>query len=141
MLLGIFVFLPGVVNPKHEFTKKETTEEVLRRCEWIQMRFSGMTRADLRSYLVSKQVAGASLGQIFNAMLLRPQDLPTNSISIDMPTIKDAWGHPLNCMWFEQAVTHGASDQLRRKQLPVLVWSSGANGTNEFGSGDDVVAH
>ncbi len=79
-----------------------------------------------------------SLGQSFFAMISQPQNLPTNSIELTTPVLKDAWGNALNFAW------SGSSDAvkfpvgLRTKKLVVLIWSSGPNGLNEFGSGDDV---
>ncbi|MCO5053107.1 MAG: hypothetical protein M9920_12480 [Verrucomicrobiae bacterium] len=52
---------------------------------------------------------------------------------------RDGYGNLLNVDFTTNVVAHGASPGLTSTACDVVVWSSGRNGTNEFGNGDDVV--
>ncbi|MCD6050404.1 MAG: hypothetical protein K0Q55_1807 [Verrucomicrobia bacterium] len=55
-------------------------------------------------------------------------------------TILDGWGNPLNMVRKEILTTNPlANSKLLSKANQIIVWSSGANGKNEYGGGDDVV--
>jgi len=120
-------------------TKENLTAETIRRCEWVQKRFSYLSGGDLAAYLHKMEAQGVSLGQAFNFMLSNPQEISNNSLQVTNPPIQDAWGRPLNLIWREATLSAGVSDVLAKKRLVVLVWSSGPNGTNELGRGDDIV--
>jgi hypothetical protein len=146
---GVFVVLLLLVNHKSDrvpHSKAEQTLHTIRYCEWLQSD-SYLTPSNMSSYIRSNEMAGLSLGQIFFAIQAYPQYVPEKediSSNANIPTIvkasvmKDAWGQPLNFMWHEDAVKNNVCNALLKKNYPVLVWSSGPNGTNEFGDGDDV---
>ena len=52
---------------------------------------------------------------------------------------RDGYGNLFNVDFTTNVVAHGASPGLTNTACDVVVWSSGRNGTNEFGNGDDVV--
>jgi len=99
------------------------------------------------SYIRSNEVAGLSLGQIFFAIREYPQYVPDEMViitntnipaKVKLSVINDAWGRPLNFMWHEDAVKSNVCSELLKKNYPILIWSCGSNGSNEFGKGDDV---
>lgn len=49
----------------------------------------------------------------------------------------DGWGRPYNVEWRTNLVDT-ASPMLIWNRFPLLVWSSGWNGVNEYGNGDDI---
>jgi hypothetical protein len=56
------------------------------------------------------------------------------------PVVLDAWDRPLNIVLRSELLQDKAvSDSLRAKTNVVIIWSSGRDGTNEYGGGDDVV--
>jgi hypothetical protein len=52
---------------------------------------------------------------------------------------RDAWGNRFNLDFKTNLVASGASAALLNSTFDLIVWSSGPNGSNEFGNGDDVV--
>jgi hypothetical protein len=50
----------------------------------------------------------------------------------------DGYGNLFNVDFKTNLVARGAPPPLTNISLDVLVWSSGANGTNELGNGDDI---
>lgn len=50
----------------------------------------------------------------------------------------DAWGRRLNLDFKTNLVAKGASASLLSNTFDVVIWSSGPNGTNELGNGDDI---
>lgn len=52
---------------------------------------------------------------------------------------RDGYGNLFNVDFRTNVVAHGAVPALTKTAYDVVVWSSGRNGTNEFGNGDDVV--
>jgi len=48
----------------------------------------------------------------------------------------DAWGQEYNIEWRSKVPSN--ADILLLNNNPILIWSSGANGFNEFGGGDDI---
>lgn len=52
---------------------------------------------------------------------------------------RDAWGNRFNIDFKTNLIPRGASAALLNTSFDLVVWSSGRNGTNEFGNGDDVV--
>jgi hypothetical protein len=50
----------------------------------------------------------------------------------------DYWGNRFNLDFKSNLVAHQASAALLDTSFNFVIWSSGANGTNEFGNGDDV---
>jgi hypothetical protein len=51
----------------------------------------------------------------------------------------DGWGHPFNVASRGYVAGHDPVPALLQVQGDILVWSSGPDGTNQFGRGDDVV--
>lgn len=49
----------------------------------------------------------------------------------------DGWGRPYNVEWRTNMVGV-ASPMLKANQDALLIWSSGENGVNEYGNGDDI---
>jgi hypothetical protein len=66
---------------------------------------------------------------------MRGIDSPANKASSKTPCFPDAWGTPLH---FE-IVTNSTYQQEASVRSRLRIWSSGPNGSNEFGNGDDVV--
>jgi hypothetical protein len=55
------------------------------------------------------------------------------------PNVLDAWKQPLQMMARSNLLTvPNVSPALLLKTNEVIIWSSGPNGSNEFGNGDDV---
>jgi hypothetical protein len=52
---------------------------------------------------------------------------------------RDGYGNLFNVDFTTNVVAHAGSASLTNTPFDVVVWSSGRNGTNEFGNGDDVV--
>jgi hypothetical protein len=52
---------------------------------------------------------------------------------------RDAWGHPFKVDFKTNLVAHEASAALLNGTFDLVVWSSGPNGSNECGYGDDLV--
>jgi hypothetical protein len=52
---------------------------------------------------------------------------------------RDTWGNRFNVESKTNLITHGASRALLNASFDLVVFSSGPNGSNEFGNGDDVV--
>jgi len=50
----------------------------------------------------------------------------------------DGYGRVFNVELRTNLIARGASQSLTNIDFPVVVWSSGLNGVNEFGFGDDV---
>ena len=53
--------------------------------------------------------------------------------------VTDGWGHPFNLTRRADVATKDPSSPLLRFPGDVLIWSSGPDGTNQFGLGNDVV--
>ncbi|MGO8929639.1 MAG: hypothetical protein ACLQU3_22460 [Limisphaerales bacterium] len=53
--------------------------------------------------------------------------------------VTDGWGHPFNLACRADVAMKDRASPLLRFPGDVLVWSSGPDGTNQFGRGDDVV--
>lgn len=141
ILLFLMIFLLG----HRPITPKDRTLITLKHCEYLESGKSYFEGQDVSSYLHSNELAGLSLGQIFSVMKEYPQYIPENIVGNtnipaleNIPPLKDAWGNPLNLMWRSNALKSNVSDGLTKKNLPVLIWSSGPNGSNEYGRGDDV---
>lgn len=61
-------------------------------------------------------------------------------VALDLSTkrILDGWGNPLNVVEKEILTTNQlVSQRLSSKTNRIIIWSSGANGRNEYGGGDD----
>lgn len=52
--------------------------------------------------------------------------------------IYDKWGSPLLFALSNSPSYEKLNPRLKRRARPVVVWSAGPNGTNDWGSGDDV---
>ena len=52
---------------------------------------------------------------------------------------RDGYGNLFNVNFKANLTAGGASSVLKQTSFDVVVWSSGRNGINEFGNGDDVV--
>lgn len=52
---------------------------------------------------------------------------------------RDAWGNRFNVDFKTNLTTRGASATLLNSTFDFVVWSSGPNGSNELGNGDDLV--
>jgi hypothetical protein len=143
--LIVLVFLSTHTPHQHLRSKADETLQTIKYCEWLQSGSSYLNSSEMSSYLRSNEVAGLSLGQIFFAVQAYPQYLPegiienTNiPVTVKTSVMKDAWGRPLHFMWHRDAGSSNVCSALLKKEYSVLVWSSGANGSNEFGGGDDV---
>jgi hypothetical protein len=53
--------------------------------------------------------------------------------------VTDGWGHPFNLASRVDVATKDPASPLLRFPGDILVWSSGPDGTNQFGRRDDVV--
>ena len=53
--------------------------------------------------------------------------------------VTDGWGHPFNLASRAEVTAKDPASPLLRFPGDILVWSSGPDGTNQFGRGDDVV--
>jgi hypothetical protein len=117
-------------RPKPEALTRFTIEE----CERAELKVEeGIKRESLPTnlalayYIVMKNSDGFKQGYI---------KLASNGDR----SVLDSWGRPLH---FEYRSSHilttNAPSPLLTKSNKVLVWSSGPNGSNEFGRGDDIV--
>jgi len=52
--------------------------------------------------------------------------------------IVDAWGRPVNVAWRNTMPAQADSALLSSTKSEIIIWSSGENGINEFGTKDDV---
>jgi hypothetical protein len=64
-------------------------------------------------------------------------DIRTNTIRQSL--CFDYWGNRFNVELKANLGSETISKALSQSPFDVAIWSSGANGTNEFGNGDDVV--
>lgn len=51
----------------------------------------------------------------------------------------DAWGRPLLFGWRDEMPDPQYNFLKTNVNMPLIIWSAGQNGTNEFGAGDDIV--
>jgi len=137
----LFTFFPHERIP----TNGDVTLNLIRRCEWMQSRFSKITSEDLTNYIKVNEADDLSLGQIFYIMTEYPQYLPerivgnTNLPALkNIPSLIDAWQRPINIFWRHDYILTNCNSALQSGNLPLIIWSSGPNGSNEFGNGDDV---
>lgn len=110
----------------------------IRECDWVQKRFRVLCSQEIEGFLRENETNGLSLGQIFYYMVSNPHLLPSSPTNrSDLATVKDGWGRPLNFCWHNNSNESMASELLE-KRLPILIWSSGHNASNEYGKGDDI---
>jgi hypothetical protein len=65
--------------------------------------------------------------------------LGTRLTSAKEPTqFVDYWGQPLQIAWRDQMTNQNASPRLMLGSEPLIVWSVGPNGKNDYGNQDDV---
>ena len=53
--------------------------------------------------------------------------------------LHDPWGRPLNIGWKSDLLGKTNAPKLLASDGQILIWSSGRNGVNEFGEGDDII--
>jgi hypothetical protein len=84
----------------------------------------------------------ADLKTAFGSMVKRTKAFSEGYIRIsdgNQPVVLDAWKRPLQIMTKSNLLTlPNVSSTLLSKTNQMLIWSIGANGSNEFGNGDDV---
>lgn len=93
---------------------------------------------------IAEQLRGISAGMTLHDKweLLLVDDagrLGMESKDIREVLCRDAWGNRFNLDFKTNLVASGASAALLNSTFDLAVWSSGPNGSNEFGNGDDVV--
>jgi len=50
----------------------------------------------------------------------------------------DTWNRPVNICWRTNMPAETSSELLKSTDMDVIIWSSGENGVNEYGNGDDI---
>jgi len=65
--------------------------------------------------------------------------LETDANDIRRSLCLDYWGNRFNVDFKSNLTASTVTTALARSPFDVVIWSSGENGTNEFGKGDDVV--
>jgi len=134
-------------KPERSIGETARTIGLIKQCELLEsgkLEF-GLKHQDVSNYLHSNEADGLSLRQIFAAMCACPTCIPERIVGItnvqditNTATVTDSWGKSLNFVWRDDAIRSNICDALLLKSLPVLIWSSGPNGSNEFGKGDDI---
>ena len=144
-ILCLFLLLQCRKGTGVSLSATDRTIGTIKQYEWLESASGYLDSNQIVPFLRSNEAAGFSLNKVFRGMQLYPQDLPENLMAnakIHSPTnideIKDGWGNPILFMWCSSAQTGQISEGLLRKQFPVLIWSCGKNGSNEYGHGDDV---
>jgi hypothetical protein len=155
LLVGIFVLYGylGYMNRRKPLTLDEATLKrtfvLIERCERLESGTAYLTREDVIPFLRTNESSGLSMGQIFfvmaNNSIVDIEKITDDTNIMDtyvhphkIPTMADAWGRALNFAWRSDAAGNIFPNVLLKKQFPVLIWSSGPNGSNEWGRGDDV---
>jgi hypothetical protein len=131
------------INIATPLSTAQRTIGAIRYCEWLESGY--LNSNQIVPFLRSNEAAGLSLNKVFKGMQSYPGCLPEDLIAnkrveftTNLDEIKDGWGNPILFMWRSSAQTGLISEGLLRKQFPVLIWSCGKNGSNEYGHGDDV---
>lgn len=150
--LGLYLAIPAIaafayldhVWKEPAITDKDKTIQLLRYCEWLQSDSKYMTHAEFAAFLRTNESDGLSLCQIFAVMKAFPRHSPerivddTNIQLKQIPMLTDGWSNSLNLIWRGEATNGVLNRSLLAEDGPVLIWSSGANGSNEYGNGDDL---
>jgi hypothetical protein len=133
------------INRQRPLSAVQKTINTLRYCEWLESGNAYLNSNQVVAYLHSNEASGLSLGQIFEGMRLYPQCIPQNIVGntniasvTNLSGVKDGWGNPVVFMWRSALTSATVSPGLMSKRFPVIIWSTGPNGSNEFGFGDDL---
>ena|ERR1700744_1535893 len=113
--------------PKEEINPKASTRHAIEACENIEL---GIVPGNNH------------LSHAFGEALKDSKDYQSNYIKIaanNGPLVLDGWGNPLQIMTKDHLKNiPNVSKTLMGKTNNILVWSSGPNGLNEWGNGDDI---
>jgi hypothetical protein len=146
VLISVLAIAMAAVSCRPTEPPQEVSKYEIRTCQWAECTFSNRTGVSVSTYIRTNELAGFTMAQIFNEMLGHIDRWPESvkeMLNDDQTTnigpIVDGWGRPLNFEWYEEAAKQDVDAKLFLPRLPILVWSSGENGVNEFGRGDDII--
>lgn len=97
------------------------------------------------TFLKRAQTNGVGLNRAVAILVAHPerdledlQQFLTNDLNL--PMVLDAWSRPFIVEWKDNVAASFPVQKSNWPRCPVLVWSSGPNGINENGQGDDITS-
>jgi hypothetical protein len=128
-------------RPTPVAVKNAQTQSLIQECYYGIETLEAQHKLPLRRILADTQVQDGDLNQRVTRELCEARVVSSSWDRIDTNSmhIIDYWGTPLLFYWPEDLSGKGASAKLTNYGAIISVWSAGANGTNEYGNGDDVV--
>lgn len=134
VLLSVGLFLEPVTRSKTKETQN-IIKQVYRFIDYTAIAM-GFSCAD---DFVSTCSTTNSPADLLGTILARAVDLG----DINPPAflhneqIWDPWGKPMNVAWRSDIIQN--AQKLSWSPMELVIWSSGRNGRNEFGNGDDII--
>ncbi|MGI6494967.1 MAG: hypothetical protein ACOX5G_02555 [Kiritimatiellia bacterium] len=130
LLVGIFI---SPLTRSKETETKNIIRQVYALVEYVAFA-NGLSSEDLLSAQSETNTPALFLESITRQALSEGLAPP----SLKNGTITDRWGRQLNVAWRYSLAENGDAKRLSQYPSIFVVWSSGNNGINEFGDGDDV---
>jgi hypothetical protein len=142
VILGISMpFILPKIMPTPVAVRNAQAEGVIAECyDGIEM-LEVKRKMPLRLILAANSAQTGDLNQQITRELYNAKVIGADWDRIDTNTmhIIDYWGRPLCFSWPDDIGGKGPLTKLTNTAVRIIVWSLGANGTNEYGNGDDVV--
>ena len=150
ILLALGIVLPAMYSPVSKVGEVSQTMEVLRAFRVVGTSDSRWMQSDCREiqdeFLAGMRAASESdeMMRVLSSVASKidklisgvPNSAP-NYFKILDGVVCDAWNSPLNVARVDAVKDHA---NLARTAIDcVVIWSSGKNGVNEYGEGDDIV--
>jgi hypothetical protein len=80
-----------------------------------------------------------TLAAAYGTLMRARGEVSMTTTNLREPLVLDAWDHPLNFAYRTNLPEWGLVGSFRTKTNAIIIWSSGPNGRNEYGQGDDVI--
>jgi len=139
--VGILFLVPIYCAPRPNMSRTLTVNEI-HECYTAIRILEDDQRKSLKE-IIAKQATTENLNRTFTLLLqtnnLLPSPIGGRRTQVISPELVDAWGKPLEIRWREGSMNSRYSFLETNINSPVIIWSFGPNGTNNFGEGDDVV--
>lgn len=137
----LILWLLAVFSPSAPAPRSERTKLLIERCYQGQLMIEQKSENGLAG-LLGTESKGTELNAKFAATIdgIDGLDLlgATVKTSNSLTTLVDGWERPLRVAWRADVLRLNATARVLARTNELLIWSSGKNGIDEFGSGDDI---
>ena len=137
----LILLLLAVFSPSAPVRRSEHSKLLIERCYQGQLMIGQKSENGLAG-LLGTESKGTELNAKFAATIEGIDGLDllgaTVKTSNSVTTLVDGWERPLRVAWRADVLRLNATARVLARTNELLIWSSGKNGIDEFGGGDDV---